>query len=241
MLNRRWANGVGLASAARTLAAPAVMAPTGILYALVARRTVVLAEYSGVTGNAPMVALSLLEKVPNVDQKASYLSDQMVFHCLVSSGLTYLCMTDEAFGKRVPFLFLQEVAQLFQQCHGSVAQGAVAYEMQDGFSPTLAERARHYSDPRSDIVSRVRGEVGELQTVMIRNIEQVLERGEKIELLVDRTDELGMQTFAFKREARRLRNETWLRNYKLWAVIVVLVLLALYIVAAVLCGPALHC
>ena len=72
------------------------MAPTGILYALVARGPVVLAEYSGVTGNAPLVALSLLEKLPPAaDAKASYLSDQMAFHVLVEGGLAYLCMTDE--------------------------------------------------------------------------------------------------------------------------------------------------
>lgn len=38
----------------------------GILYALVARGTVALAEYNCVAGNAPLVALSLLEKASSL-------------------------------------------------------------------------------------------------------------------------------------------------------------------------------
>ncbi len=38
---------------------------------------------------------------------------------------------------------------------------------------------------------------------------QVLERGERIELLVHKTDALQGQAFSFRRETRRLRNQIW--------------------------------
>lgn len=78
------------------------MAPARLEYALVARPgPVVLAEHSLVTGNASLVAISLLEKLPQQggDARASYISDKHVFHILVSDGLVYLCMADEV-GKR---------------------------------------------------------------------------------------------------------------------------------------------
>lgn len=72
------------------------MAPPGaLLYSLVARGPVVLAEHSDVTGNAPMVALSILERLPGLDQKTSYVSDRHVFHILAAEGLVFLVMADE--------------------------------------------------------------------------------------------------------------------------------------------------
>ncbi len=38
---------------------------------------------------------------------------------------------------------------------------------------------------------------------------QVLGRGERLEVLVEKTDSLGQQAFAFKRQARVLRRHMW--------------------------------
>jgi hypothetical protein len=44
---------------------------------------------------------------------------------------------------------------------------------------------------------------------MIENIEKVLDRGEKLDLLVDKTEHLQGEAFAFRREARRARRVLW--------------------------------
>ena len=41
-------------------------------------------------------------------------------------------------------------------------------------------------DTSQDRVNRVQGEIEEVRQVMVENIDKVLERGEKIELLVDK-------------------------------------------------------
>ena len=41
---------------------------------------------------------------------------------------------------------------------------------------------------------------------MVENIEKVLERGEKIELLVDKTDRLNQQAFKFESSSRKLKH-----------------------------------
>jgi hypothetical protein len=70
----------------------------GILYALVSRGTVILAEYSSVQGNASVVAVQLLEKLPTGDlesRRSSFVAHQHVFHLLTADGMTYLCMAEE--------------------------------------------------------------------------------------------------------------------------------------------------
>lgn len=73
------------------------MAQPCIIYALVARQTVVLAEYNGSIGNASTVALKILDKLANSSNgnRASYLVDHHAFHVLVSENMIYLAMTTQ--------------------------------------------------------------------------------------------------------------------------------------------------
>lgn len=49
----------------------------------------------------------------------------------------------------------------------------------------------------------------QVKDIMIENIEKVLDRGEKLDLLVDKTEHLQGEAFAFRREAKRARRVMW--------------------------------
>ena len=70
---------------------------------------------------------------------------------------------------------------------------------------------------------------------------QVLDRGERIELLVDKTDHLQNESFAFKREARRLKSRLWWKNTRLLVFLAVLVLVIAYIIVCFACSPNFQC
>jgi vesicle-associated membrane protein 7 len=85
------------------MAAPSTSGGAGasdaILYALVARGAVVLAEHSTVSGNSSVVAVGLLQKVPLQEGfRASWAAGQHIFHILSAGGLTYLCMAGQVGG-----------------------------------------------------------------------------------------------------------------------------------------------
>jgi vesicle-associated membrane protein 7 len=70
-----------------------------IIYAVVARGTVVLSEFSAVTGNSGAVARRILEKLPSeADSRLCFSQDRYIFHILRSDGLTYLCMANDTLG-----------------------------------------------------------------------------------------------------------------------------------------------
>lgn len=50
---------------------------------------------------------------------------------------------------------------------------------------------------------------------MVENIEKILERGDRIELLVDKTATIQDNSFHFKKQSRRLRQALWMKNAKL--------------------------
>lgn len=61
------------------------------MYALVARCTVVLAEFSVASGNASTIACHILEKLPpGGDGCISYSQDRHVFHIMKADDLIFL-------------------------------------------------------------------------------------------------------------------------------------------------------
>lgn len=55
----------------------------------------------------------------------------------------------------------------------------------------------------------------QVRTIMVDNIEKILERGDRIELLVDKTSTMQDGAFHFKKQSKRLRRALWMKNAKL--------------------------
>ena len=90
-------------------------------------------------------------------------------------------------------------------------------------------------------VRAVQEEIDTVKGIMTENIERVLERGERIDLLVDKTDRLGQGSRQFRVGARRLRRQMWWKNVKLMALLVVVVIFLLYLFVGFGCGlPGKH-
>ncbi|KAG5064590.1 hypothetical protein JHK85_005773 [Glycine max] len=194
----------------------------GILYALVGRGSVVLAEFSGTTTNASAIARQILEKIPgNNDTHVSYSQDRYIFHVKRTDGLTVLCMADDTAGRRIPFAFLEDIHQKFVRTYGRAVHSAQPYGMNEEFSRVLSQQMEYYSsDPNADRINRLKGEMSQVRNVMIENIDKVLDRGDRLELLVDKTANMQGNTFRFRKQARRFRSTVWWRNVKLTYVIV---------------------
>ena len=76
----------------------------------------------------------------------------------------------------------------------------------------------YYNNAGSNVdgLSAVKNQIEDVKSVMVENIEKVLERGEKIELLVDKTDRLNQQAFQFVSNSKKLRTAMWWKNVR-WA------------------------
>ncbi len=67
-----------------------------VFYALVARKTTVLAEYTGRSGNFPTVTRMLLGKILDGDQKQSYVYDKCVHFAMAEKSREWPSANDEA-------------------------------------------------------------------------------------------------------------------------------------------------
>ena len=71
------------------------------------------------------------------------------------------------------------------------------------------------NSPPTDELVRAQSELNQVKDIMVQNVEQILSRGERIELLVDKTDTMANQATAFRRGARSVRRQMWWKNSKI--------------------------
>ncbi|CAK0754213.1 hypothetical protein CVIRNUC_002280 [Coccomyxa viridis] len=217
-----------------------------LIYAFVARTTTVLAEHTGsqFTGNFRSVAIQCLDRVPSGNNKFTFTAKGHSFNFLIEGGYTYLVVADEGYGRQVPFAFLESIKNEFRDKYGEKARTAQAGSLDRAFGPRL----KHHMDycmEHPEELSRVAGlqkKVDEVKNVMVDNIEQVLARGERIENLVDKTDNLRTQADRFHRTGVALRRKMWWQHKKMWLIIIIIILILVLVIFLSVClGGGANC
>jgi len=183
----------------------------------------------------------LLSKIPPQDGKMTYVYDNYVFHYIVESGICYLCMSDEQNKHRIPYAFLQDVKETFIAQFGlEEPQTAIAFSMNEAFSKVLRERMDYYNSENADLsvdnIGHVKSQIEDVKGIMVQNIEKVLERGEKIELLVDKTDRLNQQAFKFESSSRSLRKAMYWKKMRCYMFMAGGVFLLILFASMTMCG-----
>lgn len=82
------------------------------------------------------------------------------------------------------------------------------------------------TNPPTDELARAQNELDQVKNIMVQNVEQILSRGERIELLVDKTDNMASQATAFRRGARTVRRQMWWKNKRVVALGVLVALVS---------------
>ncbi|XP_073216650.1 vesicle-associated membrane protein 7 isoform X5 [Lepidochelys kempii] len=162
-----------------------------ILFAVVARGTTILAKHAWCGGNFLEVTEQILARIPSENNKLTYSHGNYLFHYICQDRIIYLCITDDNFERSRAFSFLNEIKKRFQTTYGSRAQTALPYAMNSEFSSILAAQLKHHSENKgTDQMVETQAQVDELKGIMVRNIDLVAQRGEKLELLIDKTENL---------------------------------------------------
>ncbi|XP_059438340.1 vesicle-associated membrane protein 721-like [Corylus avellana] len=216
------------------------MSQKSLIYAFVSRGTVILAEYTEFSGNFNSIAFQCLQKLPTTNNKFTYNCDGHTFNYLVDNGYTYCIVADESVGRQVPMAFLERIKDDFLSRYGGgKAATTPANGLNKEFGPKLKDHMQYCVDHPEEIskLAKVKAQVSEVKGVMMENIEKVLDRGEKIELLVDKTENLHQQAQDFRSAGTKIRRKMWLQNMKVKLIVLgILIALILIIVLSVCHG-----
>jgi vesicle-associated membrane protein 7 len=164
--------------------------------------------------------------------------DENYFHLYRKDDVFYCCLSDDpdARDQKVNFAFLDHVQKEFTKLFKPTRiMKANAYSLDKIFKPNMRSALHYYNTNRKDLaceesVKKVSAQVQDLQAVMNRNINLLLERGENIETLLDKTDALQQDAQIFRRKSRimlqRQRRKYYIRVFVIFCIFVIFIFLS---------------
>lgn len=115
-----------------------------------------------------------------------------------SEGVAGIMITDGEYPSLVAHQVLSKVVDEFLAKHPTTSFAGSLVQANSCPLPQLKEYITKYQDPsQADSVMKIQRELDETKIVLHKTIESVLERGEKIDTLVEKSDGLSAQSKMF--------------------------------------------
>ncbi|KAM7204523.1 synaptobrevin [Rhypophila sp. PSN 637] len=224
---------------------------TPLLYSCIAHNSTILAECTtSASSQTSSLASLVLPKIEHkTPQKLTYSHGSYHIHFIAEApsehsssspsagGLTFLVVAESSLGRRISFGFLVEIRDRFLAKYPPETTdfGDLPNYGAGAFNGELRELMVEFGTTeqgREDAFSNVQREIDDVRGIMTRNIEGLLERGERMDLLVDKTDRLGGSAREFRVRSRGLKRRMWWKNVKLMSLLALV--LGLIILAVVI-------
>ncbi|XP_050074848.1 vesicle-associated membrane protein 7 [Anopheles maculipalpis] len=208
-----------------------------ILFSMISRGQTVLAKYADCVGNFTEVTEQIIPQIQLTDHMLTYLHGNYLIHYICDNRIIYLCITDDKFDRSRAFLYLKDINERFICMYGLSVATAITYAMNSEFARTLATQMRAINEGQhQDEISRVNGEIGELKDIMVKNIENITNRGERLELLVNQTENLRNNSVTFRQTSRNLARTMFWRNVRMYFLVTAILLFVIYVIVSMACG-----
>ncbi|CAI8612588.1 unnamed protein product [Vicia faba] len=206
------------------------MVQQSLIYSFVARDTVILADHTDFIGNFPEIALQCLQRLPATNTKFTYNTDGHTFNYLTHDGFM------ESFDRHIAMAFLDRIKEDFTTRYGGgKAATAIAKSLNKEFGPKLKEHMQFCVEHPEEVskLAKVKAQVSEVQDVMMQNIDQVLNRQVKIDVLMGQTENLHNQAQDFRGETGQLKRKMWFQNMKIKLIVVAIIIVIILIIVLV--------
>ena len=164
-------------------------------------------------------------------------SGSKTFHCLIRDGICYLTLTEASYSKRLAFLYLDEVGDGFVEelirdygdaWNMQIQTAARPYQFIK-FDQFIQRKQKTFIDPSSRAnTTKLNEDLADIQSIMKKNIEEVLNRGEKLEHVSEISSNLVEKSKEFKWGAKKLSYRAMLNQYGPIAAMGVFVVFVLY-------------
>uniref|UniRef100_A0A1I8GUR5 V-SNARE coiled-coil homology domain-containing protein n=1 Tax=Macrostomum lignano TaxID=282301 RepID=A0A1I8GUR5_9PLAT len=132
-----------------------------------------------------------------------------ICHCFVRNDkLAGICISDSEYPARVAQSLLSQrkiLKVLLERKFPYQKLPTNKTRSQAQFKQLEAELARYQDPKKADTLSKVQGDVNDTKAIMTQTMENLLDRGEKLDDLVARSDALSAQSKAFYETAKRTR------------------------------------
>ncbi|XP_052381825.1 vesicle-associated membrane protein 8 isoform X2 [Oncorhynchus keta] len=171
-----------------------------IVYCCVERSNIILADLALRGGRFQEAALSFLRPLP---------FGALYRRSIPLDGFRYHILSEDG----VSYVCVTELSYESRRAHEFLNQADYSSQQ-----------------PASSKLESVQGQVNEVKVILKDNINKVLERGERLDDLVDKTHDLQATADSFQRTSTRVARKYWWKNAKMMIIIGVIVLIILILI-----------
>ncbi|KAF1842632.1 snare-like protein [Cucurbitaria berberidis CBS 394.84] len=138
-------------------------------------------------------------------QRQDVEQDQYVFHAYArTEGVCGIIISDQEYPSIVAHQLLSKIVDEFTSKYPRTAYASATTDTSKLSFPELKDYIVKYQDPQqADNIMKIQKELDETKIVLHKTIESVLERGEKIDNLVAKSDGLSAQSKMFYTQAKK--------------------------------------
>ncbi|KAK7867315.1 hypothetical protein R5R35_002132 [Gryllus longicercus] len=165
--------------------------------------------------------LPLIPKVPG-ERKLTFPVERFQVHVFAEeSGLTYCCITDPTDQHLFPFTFLDTIKTKFTEISSLTEKAPTANEneFQNDFAPVLAAVVFNFNIGQGDKLTVLETQIHDVKKIILNNVEKLIERGEKLEDLVTKSENLTVKSGDFRQASRSVARQQRCKNWKMWLII----------------------
>ncbi|CRG94969.1 SNARE protein, putative [Plasmodium gallinaceum] len=121
------------------------------------------------------------------------------------NNISVLVLSTPSYPLRIAFGLIDNTQKLFiEKCKGQYEN--ITQDLKEGvlFNNELNELLKKYQNPsEADKLSKVQKDLDEVKDVMLKNIEDLLQRGEKLDDLMKKSQDLSNSSYQFYRQAKK--------------------------------------
>lgn len=219
---------------------------TIIIYGCVAHDKKILTSYSSYKGNFEQICISLLGHVEENTRATFEYADYLFFYWNINK-LTYLIMTSKSFPKEVGSSFLESIKREFESTFPRIDLSKQdSFGLNDNFKDRLKSKMESFSSSDSSKMQEI-GHIDQLKEGLIDMKNKVIEasdlldaRGEKLQLIVQKSEQLSENSVGFYRGAQKVRKKVFMQRIRMIILIILVALVVIYFVGGIFCGLPLY-
>ncbi|KAH0794416.1 Synaptobrevin family protein [Histomonas meleagridis] len=206
-------------------------------YAMVANGIKPLAEYAILDGNHRKIAVKMLENLDPKTPRAIIEQGNYVFMTLTDPDkTTYLCLTSKNVSPQARISFLQDLQRKWRSKYGNGGASFPPNSKDNEFGKTeIAALIRNFNSERNQKLTTIKENIAQAQEQMTQNLTMAFARGEQLEVMEKKAENIQNSSSTFHREATNVRKKMCFQKWKWYLLIFIIIVVVILVIILIAC------
>lgn len=214
-----------------------------IIYSLIAKGMVVLADYSSFTGTFDQTCKNYLKNVkPN--SSAAVKSDDYTIYYINSNNLTYLIFTNNIYPKVAAISCLESLKKEIENSSIDFNQVSGDKCLENELRPKIQLKFDYFNEHQEssgEAIDALRDQIQSMHEEILESSGLLNQRGDKMNSLDEKSEHLLKESNSYYKNSTKVRRAEFMKKIKYYAAIACAILLIIYIIICFVCSPTFSC